>query len=408
MKPTFLHFLMSIVLLSFFSCSEDVDTSYEEVSFTKIYDDNIFDNAYHPIDLQQTADGGYLILCNRKLADSEFAGIYLLKTAKNGEFIKAIEVDPTYVHPVGGLIPSQGSYYFFCMNSATLASQLVKVEASGETLEVSSFTEVGGGSGVYSYPTAAAKDGENFMLLNYDHDGKKSVLSIVNAAGGVLAGASVDIGVGDDVDEPIINHFLQTGRKFPFSVGRIPGSTYFFNGFHNYTFSMVFVNLNDDDNPVMGAVQGQQENGGFSAIYPIAGNKFAAARFNFGDNFLLPNVTLSSSGFTTATDLGGYILPNLVPDAKVQIIHSVIKQKGVLIYGSDTKSKQIGLLFYDEASGEFYGSQHLGFSNPFELGGMVQTSDGGLAVCGTTYVAGRFPRVCLFKLSKAKLEQKVK
>ena len=65
---------------------------------------------------------------------------------------------------------------------------------------------------------------------------------------------------------------------------------------------------------------------------------------------------------------------------------------------SDTKSKQIGLLFYEESTGKFISSRYLGFSNPFEIASIVQTSDEGLAVCGTTYLAGRFPRICIIQI----------
>jgi hypothetical protein len=162
----------------------------------------------------------------------------------------------------------------------------------------------------------------------------------------------------------------------------------------------VFTNFGDE--PV-GVVQGQQNDGGFSAVTPLTGNKFASSRFNFGDNFLLPNKELSTSGITSSTDLGGYSLPELVPNAKVRILRATVDGKNVLIYGSDTKSKQIGLLFYDESTGDFISSRYLGFSNPFEVASLEQTSDEGLAVCGTTYLAGRFPRICIFKLSKDQL-----
>ncbi len=54
------------------------------------------------------------------------------------------------------------------------------------------------------------------------------------------------------------------------------------------------------------------------------------------------------------------------------------------------------------------GSRYLGFSNPYEIAAMTTTSDGGLAVCGITYVAGRFPRICLFKISGAELAKSFK
>ena len=141
---------------------------------------------------------------------------------------------------------------------------------------------------------------------------------------------------------------------------------------------------------------------------PIASTKFAAARFNFGDNFLLPNVNLSTNGITSSVDYSGNTLPELIPNANVRIIRSVINATNTLIYGSDTKAKQIALLFYDEATGALTGSHYLGFSNPFEIAGLVQTADEGLAVCGTTYLAGRFPRICLFKISSNDLAEMIK
>ncbi len=79
-----------------------------------------------------------------------------------------------------------------------------------------------------------------------------------------------------------------------------------------------------------------------------------------------------------------------------------------MIYASDTKSKQIGLFFYEEVSGRFMSSKYLGFTNPFEIGNLAVTSDEGLVVCGTTYLAGRFPRICIFKLSKDELATQLK
>jgi hypothetical protein len=114
----------------------------------------------------------------------------------------------------------------------------------------------------------------------------------------------------------------------------------------------------------------------------------------------LPNTTLNTSGVSSSTDLGGFLFPELVSNAPVKILRTTMGTKKVALYGSDTRSSQIALYGYDESNGEFIGSSYLGFSNPFEIAAVVSTLDGGLAVCGTTYVAGRFPRICLFKLSK--------
>lgn len=388
-----------LVVSLLMSCSEESNPEFDIQNFTTIFDNNQFDASYFPIDMKQTPDGGYIILGGRRLTDSNFAGIYLLKADKFGNFEKEIEVEETSVNPIGKFTEYQTKYYFFCMDPLTQQAQIANVDAN---LEAVTITPVQGG---LTYPAAASFVDNNFVLLGYNNGDKQTVISILNPDGGVLASKGYSIGTGEDVEEPIIKHYIRTGKQYPFEVGKAPSGLYYFNGFFNYTFSLVFTDLTGDD-PV-GVVQGQQDDGGFSAITPLSGNKFASARFNFGDNFLIPNKDISTSSITSSTDLGGYSLPEMVPNAKVRILRATSDTKNVLIYGTDTKSKQIGLIYYDEAAGTFISSRYLGFSNPFEIASLIQTSDEGLAVCGTTYVAGRFPRICIFKLSKEQLDSDV-
>jgi hypothetical protein len=388
-------FLLSLFLIA---CSEKSDPSFDQENFTSIFDNNQFSVANYPIDFKQTADGGYLILGERRIPNSNFRGAYLMKADKTGKFVSAVELDNQYVNPVGDFIVVNDQYYFFCMDALNLNAQLVKVNANAEIDTIRS-------AGGITYPAAASLDGSELLLLSYNHEDKRMMFSKHDLTGTLKGNYNdvprFDIGAGDDVEEPIINHFIRTGKKFPFQVGHISGGPYFFNGFENYTFSLIFTDLSGDGSD--GVVQGQQDDGGFSAIHPLGGNKFAASRFNFGDNYFLPNVTLSTSGPTIGVDLGGNSLPELISNATVKIIRAVSNNKNVLIFATDTKSKQIGLFFYDEATGEFLSSRYVGFSNPFEVANVLQTADGGLAVCGTTYLAGRFPRICLIKISKGEL-----
>ncbi|HEY8511865.1 MAG TPA: hypothetical protein VIL31_07900 [Cyclobacteriaceae bacterium] len=392
--------LLPTLVMLIASCVEETTPQLEEEKFTRLYDDDRFNESITPIDVAQTADGGFLVLAKRRLPESHFTGIYLMKVNSRGEFESAQELDPQYVNPVGELMPADGNHYFFCMDELTVQSYLVRVS---ESLEDISIDPVQAG---LSYPSAASLQGNEFLLLSYDHVEKLSVLSRVRPDGSVAASQGFDIGVGDDVEEPIINHFIGGGKRFPFLTGRIPGGAYFFNGFYNYTFSLVFTDMSDGD--PSGVVQGQQDDGGFSAVTPIASTKFAAARFNFGDNFLLPNVVLQPNSITSSVDYPGNTLPELVPNATVKILRTVIDGTPTLVFASDTKSKQIALLFYDEATGALLGSHYLGFSNPFEVASVISTEDEGLLVCGTAYLAGRFPRICLFKLPKEELTEKVR
>jgi hypothetical protein len=93
------------------SCSEESNPEFDTQTFTAIFDNNQFDASYFPIDMQQTPDGGFVVLGGRKLDDSNFTGIYLLKADKFGNFVKEIEVEETSVNPVADFVEYQTKYY---------------------------------------------------------------------------------------------------------------------------------------------------------------------------------------------------------------------------------------------------------------------------------------------------------
>lgn len=376
------------------SCAEESDPEFERQAFTRVFDQNEFSSAYYPVDFSQTPDGGYLVLAERKISQSSFRGTYLLKADAHGNFERELSLD-SYANPVGELMEANGAYYFFAMDTLSLQAQLLKVDAQAEEVEVKTV-------GQATYPSAATREGDGFLLLSYNHVDKTSMISVHNVSGQIVKGPkNFSIGAGDDVEEPLMDHILRTGKRFPFQVGKVSEGLYFFNGFENYSFSLVFTDM-ENDSP-LGVVLGQQDDGGLSAVTPLGNGKFAASRFDFGENYFLPAVGLATNGPTVASYLGGYPLPELIPDAAVRILRTSTGDRNILVYASDTKSKQIGLFFYDEATSEFLSSRYLGFSNPFEIAAIIETEDDGIAVCGTTWIAGRFPRICLFKISKEAL-----
>jgi hypothetical protein len=384
------------LMLAFAACSNESDPVANKANFTRIYDNNNFNTAYTPLDLRQTPDGGFLILGSRRLVNSNFTGIYILKVNEFGEFVNEIELESDHVSPAPQLFELGGSYYFFCMTPVGLRTELIKLDVDGNIEKVNPVNA--------SYPLAAAIDNTSFILLSYDNVNKLSVVSVVNPSGSIGLSKGYTIGAGDQVEEPIINHFIRTGRQYPFQVGKALSGQYFFNGFYNYTFSFVFTNLTQDNPPV---IQGQQDDGGISQVAQIDNSKFAVARFNFGDNYFIPNSTLNNSGVSSSVDLGGTLLPELVSNAPVRIIKHQLGDKPVLIYGSNTRNNQIGLYIYHQSTGEFLGSTFLGFGNSFDVTSVIVTSDGGIALSGLTYIAGRLPRICLFKLSASALSQSI-
>lgn len=378
------------------SCTEDSNPDLEKEEFTSVFDHNNYSAAFFPVDIRQTTAGDYLVLAERKIPGSNFRGTYLLLVDAVGNFVKDMTLYDQ-ANPVGDLMEIQNEFCFLALDTLTLQAKLVKVDAQ---LEGSTSIPIAG----VGFPSAASAEGSGFLSLGYDHAEKATVIAQHDASGGIVKGpVAFGIGAGEEVEKPIMNHILRTGKRFPFQVGKASNGLYFFNGFENYSFSLVFTDI-EQDGP-LGVVHGQQDDGGFSAVVPLSNGKFAASRFDFGQNYFLPGVTLPTTGSTISSYLGGFVLPELVPDAPVKLMRTTIGSKNTLIYASDTRSKQIGLFFYDEATGKFVSSRYLGFSNPFEVAAIIRTSDEGLAVCGTTWLAGRFPRICLFKISREDLER---
>ena len=322
--------LLSVIILQVFACNEPNDTE-PSANFLKIYDDTRFNASYLPIDIVQTQDEGFLILSGTRIESSDFIGLFVMKVNRDGNFIDKVFFPETVVHPVAHWLQSNDVYYFFAMDATSLGVLLYSVSQGGNLLDPVNVNA--------TYPLHASMEGNNFLLLSFDNNSKSTVLSVVTPEGNIQNNRSFSIGPGEGIEEPVIDHFTRTGRQFPFLTGRSSDGLYYFNGFYNYTFSLVFTDLNSDD--PAGVVQGQREEGGFSALLPLGSNVYAASRFNFGDNYVLPNTSISSSGISSVTDMGGNPALEWVPDAKVAIERLTINNIEVVLYASTTKNSQI-------------------------------------------------------------------
>lgn len=398
MKNRFIYLLLAVV--TFVGCDISDNEIEPDQTFLKIYDNDQFQSSYIPLDVKQTSDGGYLILSGRRIDDSDFIGISVYKVDETGAMVRGQDIATDFVHPVQNLMAIDGSYYFVGMSSVNLRAFLFTVNEQGE---VSDPAPIAG----LEYPLYTKRDGSDIILLSYDNFDKNSVLSVVNTSAEIRNNLSQNysIGAGVDVEAPIIEHFTRTGKQLPFSAGVTSNGTYFFNGFYNYTMSLVFTDLSSGD--VEGVTQGQQEDGGISAVSYIQGEDFAVSRYNFGDNFIVPRVTLQTTGTTSSTDLLGNSFPELVPDAHIVIKPVTVNQQSYQVYGSHTKSGQIVLHAFETQSGELQGTKYFGFTSPYEFSSFEPTEDGGLVIIGTTYVAGRFGRICLIKLTPEEVQELV-
>jgi len=393
-------FGLLISISIFISCdiseNEDVDPT---LSFVRIYDSEQFDQSFEPIDLIQTSDGGYLILGGFRRDDSDFLGVYLLRTDSAGNYVSDSYFPQEQVHPVGNILNMEGRYFFLSMDAIGLSVYLNEVSPDGSLIATTTLSQ--------TYPLFVKQDGANqFILLSYNNVNKTTVLSALNMDGSIIKEQEFGIGSGEDIEEPIIEHFTRTGKQLPFFAGRADNGQYYFNGFYNFTLSIVFTNLNSGDPD--GVIQGQQDKGGISGLMNLGGSQFSLARFNFGDNYVNANTELATTDITSSLDIEGNPMIEWENDALVGIEETQINNSEYILYASTTKGRQIVLQIYDRGTGNFITSEYLGFSNPYRFGSMRITEDEGLVILGQTQVAGRFPRLCLFKLGEDNLKKLVR
>jgi hypothetical protein len=382
-------FLISIISIFAFSCNNE-EVAPEQHSFLKIYDDDNYNASYNPVGLQLNADN-YYILSERSLSSSDFAGINLVTIDSIGDFIREQRLEETFVAPTKSLLKVGTSLYFFCMDRNSLRPYLVVISATGELTTIALNTTA-------SYPLAAnVTSNNNLLLLSYDPDGLNSNLTEVSTEGQVLQQVSYSIGPGSDVQVAIVNHFTKRSARIPFFCGQAPGNRYYFNGFYNYTLSMVFTNFGDDPT---GVLQGQGVDAGLKAAYANASTDFAIVGYQFSDHFMNAKTALPLNAINSSVNLFDRNIPEIAEKAICRIIPYNGVNREMIIIASETEGRQVVLYFYNANAGQLEATYYLGALNPFTLSSIVALDDGGIAIAGTSFLAGRFERIYLQKISK--------
>ena len=378
-----------IVFTGLFSaCDLKDNTAEPALGFTRIYENGDFSKAYYPTDIKQTPDSGFVVLGSVPSDNTSFYSVYLMKIDKTGKFQWEYTADQ-FVNPVSDLMPNaSGQLQFFCMDKTRLGTHLINVSQSP-----SSAAYIGADS--LRYPLAGVAVQGGFLLETLDAAFKTTRFSKLGSGGSVQW--TTRFSIYEDVEEKFNKHLTRQARPYPFFAGETGTGGYFFNGFNNFTLALTFTDANGKQT---GVTNGERYDSGISSALAIANNKLAVSRYKGdGENVLAPGAALAPAAVSAAKDITGFELPELTKYARVLIKKVTIAGKNVLLYGSDTKNGQIVLFVYDEAGGNLLGSRYLGVSNTFEMGGFTLTQDGGMAIAGKTYVAGRFPRICVFKLT---------
>ncbi|MEM9339528.1 MAG: hypothetical protein AAGA66_12415 [Bacteroidota bacterium] len=398
MKKFALIFI-TVVLLG---CREEEPSLTE--SFFKIYDNSDFDLSYDPIDVVELNDG-YIVITGTQRNTTDFQGVQIIKIDLEGEFVGDTELND-YVAPAGDIYfnTDDSVTYFFTANPTTLGAVLIGVDTE---LDVVTETPLGG----INYPLASnVTSSGNLLLMSYDPVNLNTQISEISTTGNFVGGANFSIGAGNTInaEQIIIDHFtVVSEQELPFFCGEFSPGNYYFNGFYEFSFSLVFTDLSS----ITGQVQGQSINegvrealnAGIRAVLPLSGSDFAVAGFQFSENFQLSSATLTTTGISSSADLFPDDRRELRPYTPSKIIAYTFGETNYTIFASETEGRQIILYFYDVTTGEIAGIHNIGFINPFTLSSMKITEDNSLLVLGTTFVAGRFERMMLTKISERQI-----
>ncbi|MCC5930103.1 MAG: hypothetical protein JJU28_12710 [Cyclobacteriaceae bacterium] len=385
--------MVAFALMLFISAC-DIEDSQPKVDagFLRIYDDGTFETRYFPVDMVQTPDSGFAILS----AENDWQ-TYFMKVDKQGNFEWEIHLPDKYVNPIRGMYLADSVLHFYCMDKIALGTYLLQVSPlSGQVQELRFFPSL-------LYPLAAKPlPDRTTLLLSYNRDETSSRFSKISSTFAEQWGENYN--VFQDVEEDLIIHLKRLGRRIPFFVGASQ-SRYFWNGFYNFNLSLVF--SNPSNGAETGLISGFRSQSGMSAALPLEGNRYFFTRFNFNEHFIINGQSINENSIQFGGDLASVLQPEIRDQAQVFVSDISIRGSSYRLMATDTKRGQILLAFYDASATNLLGLKYLGRNNPYEIAGLTKTLDGGLAVLGTTYLAGRFPRICLFKISPRELEDVV-
>ena len=381
-----LAYLLILGISAFISSCAEV-TLDPQASFTKIYDHEDASAGFKPIDIVALTEG-YLILASKSTTNSSFAGVTLHRINAEGDYVREIDLSEQYVLPTGKMSLIDSVAYFVAMDPVSLEAVLISITSEYE------YEVIPLGN---TYPLAVNWSSNNeLILLSYDPQNLTSELSLYSLDGSVSGSVSYSIGPGSDPVANILNHYTDPERnQLPFFCGEWSTDNYFFNGFYNYSLSVVFTNLNG--NPT-GVIQGQGTSGGLSAIEPIVGSIFSIVGFQFNEVFLSPDATLSTNSITSSIDLMTSPVSEFKARTNTSIESFTVGADQYIAVGAETESRQIALYFYSN-EGELIRIEKIGYINPYTISSIKADPDGSLLVLGTTYVGGRFERIYLQKIS---------
>jgi hypothetical protein len=376
------------------ACSKNNDVSPES-AWMKVYDHSDFNRLFYALDVRELSDNSFIVLASDKPDTVIWPKPFLIKVNNLGEAIWETETSD-FNSPVPSMITINGNYYFFAMDNA-LGTSLLKVDINGSspTLE-KSFPSL-------TYPLSAFQTTDNkILLVSYNRLTRSTVLTCFDSS--FNQQWSTEYNGIENYEEKVRLHLTRQGSYFPFFAGEISSSGknyYFLNGFYNFVFSLLFVNKTNG--ALSGVINGIPYSAAASSLIQRTDSNFVLTRYDENQNYINLNASLSFTSISNITALGGSTWPEIETDAVIIPLNTTINNNKVTILATVTRSKQVLVMIFNSVTGKLNASKYFGSGNPVNLASVITTNEGGLAVLTQTFVAGRFPRIQLFKISPDEL-----
>lgn len=383
------------ILISFTSCDIKDSNADPSESFSAVYDHPEINVAFHPVDLVQTSDGGFLILSvYTDTVLSTFPLIRLMKTNNAGTITREVLVDADYCSAVPSLMKKGSQWQFVCMDAVNQNTKLMQV--SEDLSELAEVNELSGKYPLFMYTDSR----NNFLILTFDRIARTSELTLYSSNGDQQWESSYNI--NEDYKNQIETHLKRGNKRFPFFISEVGAAHYLVNCFYNYTMTLLFVNAADGN--ITGQLNTYQDDAAISSAVYLDNSRFSISRYYMGENFIFSSVALDvddTQGSNTFDDLQ---LSELTADAEVRSLVMSLNGREVIVFASQTKSNRLVLYFFDRTDGSLIGVKYLASTNPVKISALITTSDGGIALLAQTYIAGRYPRIALYKISDEDIE----
>ncbi len=398
-------------------------------SFSQIYN-KTDTHSYNSVDIKQTMDGGYIILGENRKGEP-----YLLKVDKNGDYMWDTVYDEDlkkYAHPISDLlITKQGQreeYYFFCnekWNSSGKGSRLVVLLKASENQNQPVEVKLPDGTDEAFYKNfkfrplhASITSDTGILLVGADEDSGETLVVEMKMDGSEkasfkrekycdpcitlfpflnkrnhLSGTFKTMGY-DYIYYQSFSNETYGNMNYPVCLGiRILAPTDIKPFEDNFLKEPLFLKCHFIEMELDGTDwDGSQWNG-----LKVSGVRKEHEIIIFYVNYKITDMVTG----------GGILQPELIDSKRVYVKGMNVNDKQVVFFAGSNRNNQIVLYAYNRSNRDFINKIYFGYTHIHEAAGLIETNDGGLAILGTTYVVGRLGRICLFKLSKADLEDMV-